>query len=140
MSRLISTLSLAAFALATIPAAAADMTTPQVFAFATENGSGETGTVVLTPMGAQTKVDIAIVGAPAGVLQPAHVHVGPCATLTAKPTYGLAAVANGVSETVISVPMATLLATPFAVNVHKSAAEAGVYVACANLSAPAMKM
>ncbi len=140
MSRLTSALSLAAFALATIPAAAADMTTPQVFALVAENGSGETGTVVLTPMGAQTKVDIALVGAPAGVAQPAHVHVGPCASLNPKPSYGLASVTNGVSETVISVSMATLLATPFAVNVHKSPTEAGIYVSCANLSVAPMKM
>jgi hypothetical protein len=140
MSRITSALSVAAFALATLPAMAADQTTPVVFALTTQNGSGEYGTVVLTPMGAQTKVDVAVVGAPAGVVQPDHIHTGTCAKLDPKPTYGLAAITNGVSTTLVNVPIATLLASPFVVNVHKSATEIGVYVACANLSMPAMKM
>jgi len=134
MKRFTSALALTAFALAVVPASAADA--PKVFALAAQNGSGEVGTVVLTPMGDKTKVDVAIVGAPDGVLQPDHIHVGTCAKLDPKPKYGLAGVTDGVSSTVVDVPMATLLATPFAVNVHKSAAEIGTYVACANLATP----
>jgi len=48
MSRFTSALSVAAFALATLPAMAADQTTPMVFALTAQNGSGEIGTVVLT--------------------------------------------------------------------------------------------
>jgi hypothetical protein len=140
MTRLISALSIAAFALASLPAIAADPTTPQVYALSSQNGSGEIGTVVLTPMGATTKVDVALVGGAAGVAQPDHIHVGTCAKLDPKPTYALAPVVNGVSTTVVNVPLSTLTATPFAVNVHKSAADIGTYVACGNLSVMATKM
>jgi len=144
MTRLLSALSIAAFALASLPAMAADSGmasgTPQVYALAAENGSGEIGTVVLTPMGAQTKVDVAVVGGAPGVAQPDHIHTGTCAKLDPKPTYALAPVVNGISTTVVNVPVSTLTATPFAVNVHKSAAEAGTYVSCANLSVMATKM
>ncbi|HMD02270.1 MAG TPA: hypothetical protein VKG44_04825, partial [Candidatus Baltobacteraceae bacterium] len=85
MVRLPSALVVAAFALASLPVMAADATVPQVFALAAQNGSGETGTVVLTPMGSSTKVDVAIVGAPSGVAQPDHIHPGTCAKLDPKP-------------------------------------------------------
>lgn len=142
MKRLISTLSVAAFALASLPVLAADSAAPQVFALAAQNGSGEIGTVVLTPMGDKTKVDVAIAGAPAGVVQPEHVHPGTCAKLDPKPMYGLAGLTDGVSSTVLNVPIATLTSSksPMAVNVHKSAADIGTYVSCANLSVPSGKM
>jgi hypothetical protein len=142
MNRLTSALAVAAFAFAALPVLAADPTAPMVFALTAQNGSGEIGTVVLTPMGDKTKVDVAIVGAPAGVIQPDHIHTGTCAKLDPKPAYGLAALTNGVSSTVVPVSMATLLASPFAVNVHKSATEIATYVSCGNLAAsmPGMKM
>ncbi len=102
----------------------------KVFAIATQNASGELGTVTLIPLGDKTRVEVAIAHAPDGVAQPIHIHNGPCATLDPKPLYPLTTVVDGRSVTLVSVPIAKLLATPLAVNVHQSAAEAGKYVAC----------
>ncbi|HMD02324.1 MAG TPA: hypothetical protein VKG44_05100 [Candidatus Baltobacteraceae bacterium] len=132
MQRFVLTLVLAGFALAVLPASAAD--TSKVFAMTAQNGSGENGTVVLTSMGDKTKVEVAIVGAPAGVSQPVHIHDGTCATLNPKPKYGLSPIVDGVSTTVVDVSMASLAAAPFAVNAHKSATEIATYVSCATIS------
>src|SRR5437764_1293527 len=83
----------AAVALLAPPANAAGS---QVFAMTAQNGSGENGAVVLTPLGNKTRVMIALANAPAAAIQPAHFHVGPCATLTAKPTYPLKTVDEGI--------------------------------------------
>jgi hypothetical protein len=114
------------------PAARAD-TGHVVYLLNAQNGSGESGTVVLIPLGASTRVEIALAHAPAGVPQPAHVHVGPCATLNPKPTYGLASVVDGYSVTTLKVPIDTLIAGTFSVNVQKSPTEAGTYVSCGDL-------
>jgi hypothetical protein len=98
-----------------------------------QNGSHEYGTVAVKPHGDSVVVEIHVVGSPAGVSQPAHIHMGTCATLDPSPKYPLAPVLDGVSETMVKVPLATLLATPMAVNVHKSADDLKDYVACADL-------
>lgn len=116
--------------------AAADAPAYKVFALNAQNGSGESGAVVLTPVGDQTKIEVVVPGAPAGVAQPAHVHVGPCAKLDPKPTYPLSSVLNGLSVTTIDVPIAKLTDGTFAINVHKSATEIKVYVACGDLISP----
>lgn len=105
----------------------------RVFALSAQNGSGESGAVILTPLGGKTRVEIALGGSPASTPQPAHFHVGPCSKLTPKPTYGLASVIDGYSVTTIDVPIDTLLSGGFAVNVHKSGPEASVYVACGDI-------
>jgi len=105
----------------------------RVFALSAQNGSGESGAVVLTPLGSKTRVEIALGGSPAGVSQPAHVHLGPCSKLTPKPSYGLASVVDGYSVTTLDVPIDTLLNGSFAVNVHKSGPEAAIYVSCGDL-------
>jgi hypothetical protein len=104
-----------------------------VFPLLAQNGSGEIGAVVLTPVGTKTRVEIALGDSPPGVEQPAHVHVGPCSKLNPKPAYGLASVVDGYSVTTLDVPVDTLLNGTFAVNVHKSATDASVYVACGDL-------
>ena len=43
-----------------------------------QNASGETGTAELEDIGNGTKVTIRLAGAPSGVPQPAHIHVGSC--------------------------------------------------------------
>jgi hypothetical protein len=105
----------------------------RVFALTAQNGSGESGAVVLTPLGSKTRVEIALGGSPAGTSQPAHVHLGPCSKLTPKPSYGLASVVDGYSVTTLDVPIDTLLGGTFAVNVHKSGPEAAIYVSCGDL-------
>ncbi|GAC1313561.1 MAG: hypothetical protein NVSMB21_24830 [Vulcanimicrobiaceae bacterium] len=105
----------------------------RVYALAAQNGSGELGTVTLTAQGEKTRVDIALAAAPTDVPQPAHIHDGPCAKLNPKPKYPLSVVVDGTSTTVVDVPMATLTAGTFAVNVHKSTNDIPTYVSCGDL-------
>jgi hypothetical protein len=119
--------------LALLPAAAADPVTIQINA---QNSSGESGTATLTDLGNnQTKVVLNLTGAPAGVAQPAHIHNGTCATLDPNPRYPLTNVQNGQSETTINVSLAEIMNGNMAINVHKSATEASVYVSCGSIPA-----
>jgi hypothetical protein len=99
-----------------------------------QNKSGESGTARLTPAGDKTKVEISLKGAPKGVSQPAHIHDGTCAKLDPKPKYGLENVVDGKSTTEVPVALNKLLGEKVAINVHKSAQEAKVYVACGNIT------
>lgn len=97
-----------------------------------QNQSGQTGTMKLEEVDGQVKVtlDLTSLGSTA---QPAHIHLGACPT-PGEVKYPLTNVVSGKSTTVLSVSMKDLLAQlPLAVNVHKSAAEASVYTACADL-------
>lgn len=99
-----------------------------------QNNSGESGTATLKEESGKVKVMLDLTGASAGVMQPAHVHMGSCANLGAV-KYPLTFPTNGKSETVLDVKWADLKAgLPLAINVHKSPAEATVYVACGDLS------
>lgn len=109
--------------------------TKMTYQLQAQNGSGETGTIVLVPTadGKGTVVTVTTKGGGADP-QPIHVHKGPCAKLEPKPTYPLKAVIGGMSETTLAeVPIATLTDGDWAINVHKSTSEVGVYVACADL-------
>jgi LPXTG-motif cell wall-anchored protein len=98
-----------------------------------QNNSGQAGTAVLQDMGnGTTKVTVNISGGSA-VAQPAHIHDGPCATLNPKPKYPLTSLVNGTSETIVNEPLSDLADGTYAINVHKSATEASVYVACGNI-------
>jgi hypothetical protein len=132
MKKLVAVTALALGVALIAPAARADGG-HRVFPLLAQNGSGEIGAVVLTPLGTKTRVEIALGNSPPGVSQPAHVHVGPCSKLTPKPSYGLASVLDGYSVTTLDVPIDTLLNGTFSVNVHKSATEAATYVACGDL-------
>jgi hypothetical protein len=123
---------LALFALTSALAFAHDTT----ISLTEENGSGQNGTAVLTDMeNGTTKVTIDISGGSA-VAQPAHIHAGHCGpTLDPRPAYPLTSVVNGKSETVVPVDIHDLTGGTFAINVHKSAAEASIYVACGNIVA-----
>jgi hypothetical protein len=105
---------------------------------ATQNDSGESGTATLTGEGSKTRVVLALDNPASDAPQPAHIHKGTCAELDPKPAYPLANVVAGASETTVDVPLEDLQGGRFAVNVHKSEAEADVYVACGDLGeAPA---
>ena len=97
------------------------------------NNSGQTGTATLTPDGDKTKVAILLSSAPAGVAQPAHIHLGQCDKLDKAPKWHLEAVKDGRSVTVLPVSLDSILQDKTAINIHKSAAEVQVYVSCGNI-------
>lgn len=99
-----------------------------------QNNSGESGTALLLEENGKLKVMISLTGAPAGVPQPAHIHTGTCANLGGV-DHPLTPVVDGKSDTALNIPPSHLTEElPLAVNVHKSAAEAGVYVACGDIT------
>ena len=136
MKYVVAALAMASIISASASASRAEDTTAgsKVYALHAQNGSGENGTVALTPRGSKTLVVVQLTGAPMAA-QPAHVHVGPCAQLTAKPTYPLESLVDGVSVTTLDVPIDQLTAGTFAVNVHKSADDIKTYVSCGDLKA-----
>jgi hypothetical protein len=102
--------------------------------FSAQSDSGITGTATLTEAGtASTKVVVTLSGAGAGP-QPIHIHPGTCANLGMTPTHTLTPVADGKSETTVPAALADLQGGKFAINVHKSAAEVAVYVACGDIA------
>jgi hypothetical protein len=100
-----------------------------------QNNSGESGTATLTDAGnGKTKVVVSVKGQPSGTPQPMHIHKGTCANLDPKPAYGLPSLTEGKAEATIDVALSALQKEPFAVNGHKSAQEAMVYVFCGEIS------
>ena len=96
------------------------------------NGSGENGTATLkdTPKGLVVTIHIKNAKGP----QPAHIHKGTCAKLDPKPEEALHNVVNGMSVTTVAgVTIAKLLATPHAINVHKSLTDIPTYVSCGDI-------
>ena len=93
----------------------------------------QTGTAVLTPQGEKTQVVINIQPGPAGVPQPAHIHVGSCPGVGAI-TYPLHNVVDGTSTTIVNDSLQDLLKGGYAINVHKSTSDLGAYVSCGNIS------
>jgi len=78
------------------------------------DGSGFSGEAVLASNGEQTEVAIEL-GGPTGD-NPVHIHGGTCDELDPNPLF-------------------PLLGDRFAINVHKSATEIGIYVACGEITA-----
>lgn len=98
-----------------------------------ENGSSESGSAMLVAVGNQTKVTVRVGNEPAGVSQPSHIHVGSCPGV-GPIIYPLNDIVKGQSVTTLNVRLSDLQKMgPLAVNVHKSAAQMGVFVSCANL-------
>lgn len=97
-----------------------------------QNNSGQDGKATLTDMGNGKIKAVLDLDNGTAESQPAHIHKGSCATLDPNPLIPLNNVVNGKSETEIEVSMATLT-SGHAINVHKSAAEAAVYVSCADI-------
>lgn len=122
---------LAVFGVVSFPAYAASSTVTM----AAQNDSGQNGTVMLEDMGGgMTKVTVNISNG-SDTPQPAHIHEGTCANLNPKPKWPLSNVVNGKSETMVDAPLAEIANGEYAVNVHKSAAEASVYTSCGNIEA-----
>jgi hypothetical protein len=98
-----------------------------------QNGSGEYGSVTFLQRGPNLVVSV-YMDNPTAATQPVHIHDGTCAKLNPKPKYPLMSLSSGSSSTTLeNVSLASLLAGPFAVNVHKSPNEVGTYVACGDI-------
>lgn len=98
-----------------------------------QNDSGEYGTATLREEGGKVKVTLSISGAPQDVTQPAHIHMGSCPEVGAV-KYPLTFPINGTSETTLDTTLDQLKSQlPLSINVHKSAEEAKMYVACGDL-------
>lgn len=112
--------------------AAADSVTIQLKA---QNNSGQVGSATLTDLGnGQTKVTVDTTN-PTAAAQPIHIHEGTCANLNPAVKYALTTTTNGKSESTVGAALATILASPYSVNIHKSAQEAAVYVSCGEIVA-----
>lgn len=98
-----------------------------------QNNSGQTGTATLTPQGNTTRVVIELLNAPTDIAQPVHIHLGTCNKLDKAPKWPLEALKGGRSTTTVPVSLDTILKDKTAINIHKSAAEVQVYVACGNI-------
>jgi hypothetical protein len=97
-----------------------------------QNGSGESGTAMLSAEGEQTRVVLELSN-PTSDSQPAHIHQGTCANLDPAPAFPLPNVENGSSEATVDVTLDELTSSEYAVNVHQSNDEADVYVACGDI-------
>ncbi|MGA8535015.1 MAG: hypothetical protein WB615_12985 [Candidatus Tumulicola sp.] len=131
--------ALAAFALgvlvstAAVPANAA--TGPLTVTLNAQNASGEDGSATLTQTPDGVQVVVSVKNAPSDA-QPAHIHPGTCDKLNPAPQYPLTSLANGSSTTLLKgVTLDQLLASPMAINVHKSTSDLGTYVSCGNITA-----
>jgi hypothetical protein len=111
-----------------------------------KNQSGQVGTVTLFNSGGSTHVVLNIHGVPAGRVEAAHIHRGKgCdpGQIDPKPTYPLANVVNGRSESTIQASEDKLLSGNYVVIVHAGPMEmkgmmmpskaSEVYMACGYL-------
>lgn len=99
-----------------------------------QNNSGQDGQATLTETNGTLLVEISLTNAPQGTPQPAHIHLGACPN-PGTVQYPLTSLVNGSSKTELTVKLDDLQnQLPLAVNVHKSGAEAGVYVACGDVN------
>ena len=98
-----------------------------------QNDSGITGEVQFSPTSdGDVEVEIELDGSEGGP-HPVHIHEGSCADLNPQPAFPLTDVVDGRSETTVDVDFSELTAQEYAVNVHESAENADVYVACADV-------
>jgi len=109
-----------------------------VFNFSAQNNSGVSGTAILEEDDdGNIEVALKLKNSILGILspaQPAHIHFGSCSNIGGV-KYPLNSVVNGKSETVLNVSLTDLKTQlPLAINVHKSAAESNIYIACTDLN------
>lgn len=98
-----------------------------------QNGSGENGTATLSDLNGRTRVVIHVQHENTTGVQPAHIHPGTCANLNPAPKYPLKDVVLGDSNTIVDVPMSSLLGGKYAINVHESKQNIAKYVSCGNI-------
>ncbi|HEV7215824.1 MAG TPA: hypothetical protein VGP33_11945 [Chloroflexota bacterium] len=136
MKRVSLSLTFALVLILALVSTAAAQSGPVTVTLATQNSSGVSGTATLTAMGNQTQVVVKVTGEPAGGSEPEHIHVGSCPAVGAV-KYPLANVVNGTATTVVNVPLSTLTAGGYAINLHESAAKVNIYIACGDIMAAA---
>lgn len=110
-------------------------TMPTVVALETQSDLGQSGVATLTENAdGKVMVELMMTGGTFPQPQPAHIHVGSCPT-PGGVKYPLTSVIDGKSSTTLAVSMDELKNSEemLAINVHKSAAESGVYTACGDL-------
>lgn len=99
-----------------------------------QNGSAESGIVIISEVNGKVNVGLKLTGGVPGVPQPAHLHSGVCSD-PGKVVYPLTNVVNGESETILKVDMATFnQSLPLILNVHKSEQESDIYASCGEVS------
>lgn len=98
-----------------------------------QSDSTESGKAMLKEVSGKVMVSLDLTGAPKSIIQPAHIHMGSC-PIPGEVKYPLTSILDGKSETTLDIGLDQLLKElPLAINVHKSASEAKVYVTCGNL-------
>lgn len=98
------------------------------------NESAESGTATLREVDGKVSVELDLVGAPKGVIQPAHIHKGACPGIGAV-SYPLNFPIEGQSQTTLDVSLDDLKSQlPLAINVHKSASDIKTYVSCGDIT------
>lgn len=98
-----------------------------------QNSSGQDGKVEVKEEEGEIVVDIELSNN-GSVAQPAHFHSGTCEQ-PGPVVYPLISVEDGKSETTLEVDLDTFKnSLPLIVNVHKSAAESNIYIACTLIS------
>ena len=81
-------------------------------------------------------VELRLSGA-GGTPRPAHFHLGSCNALDIQaPSIPLQPAVNGASTSQVEATFQQLLSRAYAIHVHRSAEELGVYVACCDVQAP----
>ncbi|MDX1608371.1 MAG: hypothetical protein R3251_04130 [Candidatus Spechtbacterales bacterium] len=97
-----------------------------------QNESGQSGTALLEDLGdGTTRVTINATSSIVGP-QPAHIHSGTCEDLGGV-EYPLENVVEGESQTVVEASLSSLQGGTFAINLHMSPQEIGVFTSCGNI-------
>ena len=98
------------------------------------NGSGENGVMLIhTNEQGQAVIDFNIVGAPAGIYQPAYIYRGASCEGDVEAVFGLNALINGSSSTVLPIRAIDLVSgsDPLRLVIHESASQMNTRFACA---------
>ena len=91
------------------------------------------GTAAISEFEGKLKIKLALQNAAMGEEHPAHVHLGACPT-PGDVKHPLVSVANGVSETTVSIDADAFLKNlPLAIMVHKSPADLKTILVCGNI-------
>jgi hypothetical protein len=98
------------------------------------NGSGENGTATFTQESDGVHVKVTLENPPKGVAQPTHIHKGTCKNINKAPEYALKNTTDGSGESVVpGIKLSDLVASDFALNVHKSTDDLATYVSCGDI-------
>jgi hypothetical protein len=100
--------------------------------------SGVSGNVRIASANGETDVEVLITaGLQDGAVHPVHIHDGTCDDLGGV-AYPLDDIVGGVSESTVDAELSELLEGEYAINVHLSADEMQVNIACADVVEPAV--